>query len=249
MDKLPSFQRLKCIQSAPGITKSVCKQIGFVSLQSDEKQLTLFTDRRSKLYMFNPSKAPESLLVEDSSHSQRESILFTEGQLREDCNQSRRTSLTYPSGRSSTQAFESTMFYSPDAASASGEFMSALDQLHTESSTTDKSPIDKLHQYRLASPNTSTPDTQAVQTAKRVSLSNMYRLSSTCCICLQERADNQLVSHDKCGRLHCRQCLQVSNTFYIVPNDSYYFIPKSKDDNRGLDPLVNEELSISSKRS
>lgn len=190
------------------IRVSVVRNSQIVSIMSDEKQLTLFTDRRSKLYIFNPSKAPESLYFEGSSYSRWESMPFPKGQLPENCNQSRTTSLPFPSGRFSTQAYDSTMYYSPGAASASGEFVSALDQLHTESSTTGKSPMNKRHHYRLASPNTSTPKTQVSQTTTRVSLSNVYRLSATCCICLQEKADDQLISHDKCGRLYCRQCLQ-----------------------------------------
>ena len=37
----------------------------------------------------------------------------------------------------------------------------------------------------------------------------MYRLrSGECCICLEEKTDKELIPHEKCGRLFCRQCLQ-----------------------------------------
>lgn len=160
-------------------------------LQSDDKQLTPFIDRRSKLYIFKPSQAPESLYVEDDDNT-------------------RQTSLSCPGGRVSSQANDSTMYYSPEAASAL-EFMSALDELQSESTAIGKSPVKKHHQNRLASPNTSTPKTHAGQRT-RASLSNVYRLSGTCCICLEEKADKELIPHDKCGRLFCRQCLQVSET-------------------------------------
>lgn len=161
-------------------------------LQSDDKQLTPFTDRRSKLYIFKPSNAPESLYVQDDN--------------------TKRTSLSYPAGRVSSQTNDSTMYYSPEAASAS-EFMSAL-EFQSESSTVDKSPLNKHHHNRLTSPNTSTPKTHAGQRT-RASLSHVYRLSGTCCICLEEKADKELIPHEKCGRLFCRQCLQVSE---ISPN-------------------------------
>lgn len=120
----------------------------------------------------------------------------------------RRSSLLCPAGRVSSQANDSTMYYSPEAASTS-EFMSALDELQTEPAAVGKSPVNKRHINRLASPNTSTPKTHAGQRT-RASLLNVYRLSGTCCICLEEKSDKELIPHDKCGRLFCRRCLQVS---------------------------------------
>jgi len=155
--------------------------------QSDDKQLTPFTDRRSKLYIFKPSNAPESLYVQDDN--------------------TKRTSLSCPAGRVLSQTNDSTMYYSPKAESAS-EFMSAL-EFQSESSTVDKSALNKHHHNRQTSPNTSTPKTRSRQRT-RASLSHVYRLSGTCCICLEEKADKELIPHDKCGRLFCRQCLQVS---------------------------------------
>lgn len=170
-----------------------------VSLQSDDKQLTPFTDRRSKLYIFKPSKAPESLYVEER-------------------NNTRRNSLLHPAGRVSSQANDTTMFYSPEGASTT-EFMSALDELQSEPAAIGKSLVNKRHINRLASPNTSTPKTHAPGQRTRASLSNVYRLSGTCCICLEEKSDNELIPHDKCGRLFCRRCLQVrkaENTTFVL---------------------------------
>lgn len=161
-----------------------------VSLQSDDKQLTPFADRRSKLYIFKPSQAPESLYVENH--------VIT-----------RRTSMLCPAGRVSSQANDSTMYYSPEAPSTL-EFMSALDELQSEPAAVGKSPVKTCHINRLASPNTSTPKTHAAGQKTRASLSNLYRLSGTCCICLEEKSDKELIPHDKCGRLFCRRCLQVS---------------------------------------
>ena len=154
-------------------------------LQSDDKQLSPFTDRRSKLYIFKPSNVPESLYVQGDNTKQ--------------------TPLLCPAGPVSSQTNDSTMYYSPEAASTS-EFMSAL-EFQSESTTVDKSPL-KHHHNRLTSPNTSTPNTRAGQRT-RASLSHVYRLSGTCCICLEEKTDNELIPHDKCGKLFCRQCLQV----------------------------------------
>lgn len=148
------------------------------SWQSDEQQLTPFADRRSKLYVLKPLQAPESLYVQDDD--------------------TRRTSLSCLVGR------DSTMYYSPEVASTP-EFMSALDELQSES------PVNKHHRNRLASPNTSTPKTRHAAGGQRTraSLSTVYRFSGTCCICLQEKADDELISHDKCGSLFCRHCVQV----------------------------------------
>ena len=124
----------------------------------------------------------------------------------------KQTSLSCPAGRVSSQTNDSTMYYSPGAASAS-EYMSALES-QSESTTVDKTPLHKHHHNRLTSPNTSTPKTRAGQRT-RASLPHVYRLSGTCCICLEEKTDNELIPHDKCGRLFCRQCLQVG---VIRPN-------------------------------
>lgn len=124
----------------------------------------------------------------------------------------KRTSLSCPAGRVLSQTNDSTMYYSPEAVSAS-EFMSAL-EFQSESVTVDKSPLTKHHHNRMTSPNTSTPKTRAGKRT-RASLSHVYRLSGTCCICLEEKSDKQLIPHDKCGRLFCRQCLQVGE---IRPN-------------------------------
>ena len=106
------------------------------------------------------------------------------------------TSLSRLAGR------DSTVFYSPDVANTT-EFMSALDELQSVSS-----PVSKNHLTRLVNPDTSTPKTPGQRT--RASISNVYHLSGTCCICLEEKiSDNELISHDKCGSLFCRQCLQV----------------------------------------
>ncbi|XP_078365801.1 uncharacterized protein LOC144650037 isoform X2 [Oculina patagonica] len=169
------------------IKVSVVRNSQIISIMSDDKQLTPFTDRRSKLYIFKPSQAPESLYVKDDVNMRRSSLLC-------------------PAGRVSSQANDSTMYYSPEAASTS-EFMSALDELQTEPAAVGKSPVNKRHINRLASPNTSTPKTQAGQRT-HASLSNVYRLSGTCCICLEEKSDKELIPHDKCGRLFCRRCLQ-----------------------------------------
>lgn len=105
------------------------------------------------------------------------------------------TSLSCLAGR------DSTLFYSPDVANTP-EFMSALDELQSVSS-----PVSKNHLTRLVNPDTSTPKTPGQRT--RASISNVYHLSGTCCICLEEKiSDNELISHDKCGSLFCRQCLQ-----------------------------------------
>ncbi|CAH3139172.1 unnamed protein product, partial [Porites lobata] len=105
------------------------------------------------------------------------------------------TSLSCLAGR------DSTVFYSPDVANTP-EFMSALDELQSVSS-----PVSKNHLTRLVNPDTSTPKTPGQRT--RASISNVYHLSGTCCICLEEKiSDNELISHDKCGSLFCRQCLQ-----------------------------------------
>jgi len=83
--------------------------------------------------------------------------------------------------------------------------MSALDELQRES------PVNNHYQNRLTSPDTSTPKTTHNQRT-RASLSTMYRLSGTCYICLEEKADIELRSHSKCGTLFCRQCQQVRAT-------------------------------------
>ncbi|CAH3017184.1 unnamed protein product [Porites evermanni] len=96
---------------------------------------------------------------------------------------------------------DSTVFYSPDVANTT-EFMSALDELQSVSS-----PVSKNHLTRLVNPDTSTPKTPRQRT--RASISTVYHLSGTCCICLEEKlSDKELISHDKCGSLFCRQCLQ-----------------------------------------
>ena len=145
--------------------------------KDDEKQLTPFADRRSKLYILKPSCAPESLYVKD--------------------NDTKRISFFCPTERNST------MYYSPEVASTS-EFMSALDELQIPS------PVSKYHHNRLASPNTSTPKAPPHGQRTRASLLTVYRLSATCCICLEEKTDHELIPHDKCGSVFCRQCLQVN---------------------------------------
>ena len=94
------------------------------------------------------------------------------------------------------------MYYTPEVESTS-EFMSALDKVQSNSQ------IDKYHLNRRTSINTSTPKTPQSQRI-RSSLSTVYRLSGTCSICLDEKADREIISHDKCGGLFCRQCIKVS---------------------------------------
>lgn len=149
---------------------------GFFFLQSDEKQLTPCTNRRTKLYILKPSQAPESLYVQD--------------------NDTRRAALSFLAGRGST------MYYSPQAESTT-EFMSAPDEVQSNLQ------VDKYHLNRQTSINTSTPKPPQNQRI-RSSLSTVYRLSGTCSICLEEKADREIISHDKCGSLFCCQCIKVS---------------------------------------
>lgn len=73
----------------------------------------------------------------------------------------------------------------------------------------DSEPRDDKHYLtRQANLSTSTPKTPLGQKT-RASLSTVYRLSCTCSICLRQKADHELVSHDKCGGLFCYQCMQV----------------------------------------
>lgn len=73
----------------------------------------------------------------------------------------------------------------------------------------DSEPRDDKHYLtRQTNLSTSTPKTPLGQKT-RASLSTVYRLSGTCSICLRQKADHELVSHDKCGNLFCYQCMQV----------------------------------------
>ena len=73
-----------------------------------------------------------------------------------------------------------------------------------------KNPFGSINKviHSFFCPNTRTPKTRAGQRTC-ASLSHVYRLrSGECCICLEEKTDKELIPHEKCGRLFCRQCLQ-----------------------------------------